>query len=117
MSGTGFEQLKKETYFSAMDYWLLVPVLIISLIGLSVLNKVLSDGFGDKYPMNLLQAGRRCPGRPADRPDALPDRSADTEAGRLGHLWRQPAAAGHWSWSTALRRKSYGVPTAGWNCR
>lgn len=58
MPGTGFEQLKKETYFRAMDYWLLVPVLIISLIGLSVLNKVLSDGFGDKYPMNLYkQAG------------------------------------------------------------
>ncbi|HBP38670.1 MAG TPA: hypothetical protein DD640_08020, partial [Clostridiales bacterium] len=53
MSRPGLEQLKKETYFSAMDYWLLVPVLIISLIGLSVLNRVLSDGFGDKYPMNF----------------------------------------------------------------
>lgn len=53
MSRTGFEQLKRETYFSAMDYWLLVPILIISTIGLSVLNKVLSDGFGDKYPMNF----------------------------------------------------------------
>ena len=53
MSGTGFQQLKKETYFSAMDYWLLVPTLIISLIGLSTLNRVLSAGFGDKYPMNL----------------------------------------------------------------
>lgn len=57
MPGTGFEQLKKETYFRAMDYWLLVPVLIISMIGLSVLNKVLSDGFGDKYPMNLYKQG------------------------------------------------------------
>jgi len=53
MPRSGFEQLKKETYFSAMDYWILVPVLIISLIGLSVLNKVLSEGFGDKYPMNF----------------------------------------------------------------
>lgn len=53
MSGTGFQQLKRETYFSAMDYWLLVPVLIISLIGISTLNRVLSAGFGDKYPMNL----------------------------------------------------------------
>jgi len=58
MSGTGFEQLKKETYFRVMDYWLLIPILIISLIGLTVLNQVLSDGFGDKYPMNLYkQAG------------------------------------------------------------
>jgi rod shape determining protein RodA len=50
MSRIGFEQLKKSTYFSAMDYWLLVPILIISLIGLTVLNKVLSSGF-DTYPM------------------------------------------------------------------
>jgi len=58
MSRTGFEQLKRETYFSAMDYWILVPVLIISLIGLFVLNNVLADGFGDKYPMNFYkQAG------------------------------------------------------------
>jgi rod shape determining protein RodA len=53
MSRTGFEQLKKETYFNAMDYWLLIPVLIIAMIGLFVLNNVLSDGFGDKYPMNF----------------------------------------------------------------
>ncbi len=57
MSSTGFEQLKKETYFSAMDYWLLIPVLIISLIGITVLNSVLSDGFGDKYPMNFYKQG------------------------------------------------------------
>lgn len=50
MPRTGFEQLKKGTYFSIMDYWMLVPVLIISAIGLFVLNKVLSDGF-DNYPM------------------------------------------------------------------
>jgi len=50
MPRTGFEQLKKGTYFSIMDYWLLVPILIIAAIGLFVLNKVLSDGF-DNYPM------------------------------------------------------------------
>lgn len=57
MARTGFEQLKKETYFSSMDYWLLVPVLCISLVGLFVLNKVLSDGFGDLYPMNFYRQG------------------------------------------------------------
>jgi rod shape determining protein RodA len=58
MARSGFERLKRETFFSAMDYWLLVPVLIISLIGLYVLNQVLSEGFGDKYPMNFYkQAG------------------------------------------------------------
>jgi rod shape determining protein RodA len=50
MSRTGFEQLKKGTYFSIIDYWLLVPILIISAIGLFVLNKVLSVGF-ENYPM------------------------------------------------------------------
>jgi rod shape determining protein RodA len=53
MARTGFEQLKKQTYFRIMDYWLFVPVLVISLIGLFVLSKVLSDGFGDAYPTNL----------------------------------------------------------------
>lgn len=58
MPRTGVEHLKKDTYFGAMDYWLLVPILTISLIGLFVLNKVLSDGFGDAYPMNFYkQAG------------------------------------------------------------
>ena len=53
MARTGFEQLKKQTYFSIMDYYLLIPVIIIVLIGLSVLSRVLSHGFGDAYPMNL----------------------------------------------------------------
>jgi rod shape determining protein RodA len=58
MPRPGLEHLKKETFFSAMDYWLLVPILIISMIGLFVLNQVLSDGFGDLYPMNIYkQAG------------------------------------------------------------
>lgn len=50
MSLTGFEQLKKTNYFRAMDYWLLIPVLSITLIGLSVLNKVMADGFEEVYP-------------------------------------------------------------------
>ncbi len=46
----GIEQIKKGSYFSVMDYWLLIPILTISVIGLSVVNKVLSSGF-DTYPM------------------------------------------------------------------
>jgi rod shape determining protein RodA len=58
MPRTGVEHLKRDTYLGAMDYWLLMPILILSLIGLFVLNKVLSDGFGDAYPMNFYkQAG------------------------------------------------------------
>lgn len=53
MARVGFEQLKKKTYFRVMDYWMLIPVLVITLIGLFVLSRVLSDGFGDAYPMNL----------------------------------------------------------------
>lgn len=53
MARTGFEQLKKQTWFRIMDYWLLIPILVITLIGLFVLSKVLSDGFGDAYPTNL----------------------------------------------------------------
>lgn len=52
MSDTGFTQLRRDSYFSAMDYWLLVPILSVTLIGLFVLNKVLSEGFAD-YPMNF----------------------------------------------------------------
>ena len=48
----GVQQLKKDTFFSAMDYFLIVPVLSITLIGLYVLNKVLSSGFKD-YPINF----------------------------------------------------------------
>lgn len=50
MAKPGIERLKRVTYFAAMDYWLLVPVVLISMIGLFVLNRVLSSGF-DAYPM------------------------------------------------------------------
>lgn len=52
MSDTGFQQLKRDAFFRKMDYWLLVPVLCMTLIGLYVLNKVLSEGY-DAYPMNF----------------------------------------------------------------
>jgi len=52
MADTGVTQLKRTGYFSAIDYWLLIPVLAITLIGLFVLNRVLGSGFED-YPQNL----------------------------------------------------------------
>jgi len=57
MERLGVQQLKRDTFFGALDYYLLVPVLSISLIGLYVLNRVLSEGFKD-YPINFYkQAG------------------------------------------------------------
>jgi rod shape determining protein RodA len=53
MPHTGIEQLKRDTFFRSIDYWLLVPILAVTMIGLYVLNSVLSEGFGDLYPMNF----------------------------------------------------------------
>lgn len=50
MADIGVTQLKRDGYFSAIDYWLLIPVLAVTLIGLYVLNRVLSTGFED-YPL------------------------------------------------------------------
>ena len=50
MAKTGIEQLKKTTYFRAMDYWLLIPVLSMTLIGLYVLNPVYMQRFSESYP-------------------------------------------------------------------
>jgi rod shape determining protein RodA len=53
---SGIEQLRNN-YFRAVDYWLIVPILMLTMIGLYVLNGVLSSGFED-YPQNLYrQAG------------------------------------------------------------
>jgi len=53
---SGIEQLRNN-YFRAVDYWLIVPIMTLTLIGLFVLNGVLSDGYAD-YPQNLYkQAG------------------------------------------------------------
>ena len=49
MADTGVTQLKRDGYFSAIDYWLVIPVLAVTLIGLYVLNRVLSTGF-EGYP-------------------------------------------------------------------
>src|ERR1035437_1767537 len=53
---SGIEQLR-NSYFRAVDYWLIVPILTLTMIGLFVLNGVLSSGYSD-YPQNLYkQAG------------------------------------------------------------
>jgi len=53
---SGIEQLRNN-YFRAVDYWLIVPILTLTMIGIFVLNGVLSTGFKD-YPQNLYkQAG------------------------------------------------------------
>jgi len=53
---SGIEQLRNN-YFRAVDYWLIVPILTLTMIGLYVLNGVLKDGYTD-YPQNLYkQAG------------------------------------------------------------
>ena len=53
---SGIEQLRNN-YFRAVDYWLIVPVMVLTIIGLFVLSKVLSSGYTD-YPQNLYkQAG------------------------------------------------------------
>ncbi|MCQ2482319.1 MAG: FtsW/RodA/SpoVE family cell cycle protein [Clostridia bacterium] len=49
----GIERTTDTLLVKRMDYFLIVPILLLTTIGLFVLNKVLSDGFGDAYPGNL----------------------------------------------------------------
>ena len=49
---------KIDLYFRVLDYWILVPILSISIIGLFVLSKVLSSGYeGNGTAMFTKQAG------------------------------------------------------------
>lgn len=49
---------KLDLYFKVLDYWILVPILSISIIGLFVLNKVLANGYeGNGAAMFTKQAG------------------------------------------------------------
>ncbi len=52
-SGAGFS--RSASFFSAMDYWILVPVLIMVVIGLYVLYNVTYDGVGTNltYPQGF----------------------------------------------------------------
>lgn len=53
---SGIIQLRNN-YLRSVDYFLVIPILLLTLIGLYVLNIVLSEGFDD-YPSNIYrQAG------------------------------------------------------------
>lgn len=49
----GIERTTETLLSKRIDYFLVVPILLMTTIGLFVLNKVLSHGFGDAYPGNL----------------------------------------------------------------
>ncbi|NLB10350.1 MAG: FtsW/RodA/SpoVE family cell cycle protein [Clostridiaceae bacterium] len=52
-SDTGFS--RASAFFAAMDYWILVPVMIMVIIGLFVLHNVAADGVGTtlSYPQGF----------------------------------------------------------------
>ncbi|MDI9496937.1 MAG: FtsW/RodA/SpoVE family cell cycle protein [Bacillota bacterium] len=54
MERLGLEARRRDVLFQALDYWLLVPVLAIGVIGLYVLNFVLENQFARSYPRNIL---------------------------------------------------------------
>ncbi len=49
---SGIERLRNNNYFRTVDYYLIVPVFLMTVIGIFVLSKVLSSGYED-YPRNL----------------------------------------------------------------
>ena len=49
---SGIEKLRNNNYLRTIDYYLVVPILLLTIIGLYVLNKVLSHGYA-AYPNNL----------------------------------------------------------------
>ena len=49
---SGIEKLRNTQYFRKVDYYLIVPIFLITVIGLYVLNQVLKDGY-EAYPNNL----------------------------------------------------------------
>lgn len=49
---SGIERLRNNNYLRTVDYYLIVPVFLLTVIGIYVLSKVLSSGFED-HPNNL----------------------------------------------------------------
>ena len=49
---SGIEKLRGRQYLRKVDYYLIVPILLITIIGIYVLNKVLQNGYA-AYPGNL----------------------------------------------------------------
>ena len=48
---SGIVKLRNKTNFKTVDYYLVIPIILLSIIGLFVLQKVLSSGYKD-YPAN-----------------------------------------------------------------
>ncbi len=47
---------KSESYFQLLDYWLIIPVLLMTFIGIYVLNQVYLSGYGvNAYPGNIIK--------------------------------------------------------------
>lgn len=54
MRGATRLQKRIDSFFAMMDYWMLIPVLIMALMGLVILNSVLASGYGAaEYPLNF----------------------------------------------------------------
>lgn len=49
-------QSRADSFFAGMDYWLLIPVILMTLIGLVVMNQVLQAGYGfGTWPSNFIK--------------------------------------------------------------
>ncbi len=53
-SSIGRVERKRFTYFQVLDYWLLIPVLFICILGIYVLDIVLMLNFPRAYPRNIM---------------------------------------------------------------
>lgn len=53
-SSIGRAERKQFSFFASLDYWLLIPVLFICILGLYVLNIVLQLNFPRGYPRNII---------------------------------------------------------------
>ena len=56
---SGIERLRNNNYLRTVDYYLIVPFFLLTVIGIYVLSKVLSSGFED-YPNNLYKQNPLC---------------------------------------------------------
>jgi len=57
MDRPGIERSPRESFFGALDYWLLVPVLLISAMGLYALSGVLLPDYANAPALLVKQAG------------------------------------------------------------
>ena len=48
-------QKKVDLFFSGLDPWILIPVLMMTMIGLVVLNRVLMAGYAGVWPANFIK--------------------------------------------------------------